>query len=102
MKNLQSSLVASALAVSFAIASAMPMNAAPIYVPKSDQVVRTDVEQVNHTRRHWRQMQRRAERRAYRNWRRHAWRHPGYYDDGYYYSYPRRYRRSGVTLEFRF
>ena len=72
MNKLLSGLMATTLAASFAIASSMPLNAAPIYVPKSEQV-RTDVEQVNHTRRHWRiQQQRRAERRAYRQWRREA------------------------------
>jgi hypothetical protein len=114
MNKLLSGLMATALMGSFAIASVIPANAAPVYVPKSDQV-RSDVENVNHTRRHWR-MQRRAEwraERAYRWSRRHAWRER-YYDDndGYYAyrpryyhryyggDYPRYYRRPGVTLEF--
>ena len=114
MNKLLSGLMATTLAASFAVASVMPLNAAPIYVPKSEQV-RTDVEQVNHTRRHWRiQQQRRAERRAYRQWRREARRdfyRDRYYDDGYYYErrhafrhYPRRHWRgdNGVILEFRF
>ena len=67
MNKLLSGLMATTLVASFAIASVVPSNAAPVYVPKSEQV-QTDVQQVNHTRRHWRiQQQRRAERRAYRN-----------------------------------
>jgi hypothetical protein len=114
MNTFLSSLMATALVGSFAIASVVPANAAPVYVPKSDQV-RSDVQNVNHTRRHWRMQQRRAELRAERRadrWaRRHAWRDRYYYDnDGYsayrprYYrdDYPRYYRRHrpGVTLEF--
>ena len=53
MNKLLSGLMATTLAASFAIASVVPLNAAPVYVPKSEQV-QTDVQQVNHTRRHWR------------------------------------------------
>jgi hypothetical protein len=111
MKKLFSGLAASALAASFVIADVMAVNAAPVYVPKSEQV-RTDVQKVDHTRRHWRIQQRRAERRAYREARRNAWRRDrDYYDDDYYHyrrhgfrHYPRRHWRgnSGVVLEFRF
>lgn len=114
MNKLLSGLMATTLAASFAIASVVPLNAAPVYVPKSEQV-KTDVQQVNHTRRHWRiQQQRRAERRAYRQWRREARRdfyRDRYRDDGYYYErrhgfrhYPRRHWRGddGITLQFRF
>ena len=116
MNKLLSGLMATALVGSFAIASVMPATAAPVYVPKSEQVRtdRTDIEKVNHTRRHWR-MQRRAERR----WaRRHAWRDRySYGNDGYYAYRPRYYhryyggdyypryyghRRSGVSLYLNF
>ena len=117
MNKLLSGLMATALAASFAIAAAMPSNAAPVYVPKSEQV-RTDVDNVNHTRRHWR-MQRRAEWRSERRWaRRHAWRDRySYGNDGYYAYRPRYYhryyggdyypryyghRRSGVSLYLNF
>jgi hypothetical protein len=127
MNKLLSGLMATALVGSFAIASVMPADAAPVYVPKSDQV-QSDVQNVSHTRRHWRmqrraewRMQRRAEwgaQRADRWSRRHAWRdryyddNDGYYsvyrpryyrgDDYYRGDYPRYYRRHrpGVTLEF--
>jgi hypothetical protein len=120
MNKLLSGLMATALVGSFAIASVIPANAAPVYVPKSDQV-QSDVQNVSHTRRHWR-MQRRAEWRAERRgdrWsRRQAWRdrydyqnegysayRPRYYrggDEYYRGDYPRYYRRHrpGVTLEF--
>src|SRR6185436_522360 len=86
MNRFLSGLVATTLAASFAFASALPLNAAPMFVPKSHEV-RTDVEKVDHTRRHWRYQQerwaeRRAERRAYRHWRRN---HSRFYDDDYYY-----------------
>jgi hypothetical protein len=92
MNKLFSGLMATALVGSFAIASVMPANAAPVYVPKSEQV-RTDVEQVNHTRRHWRiQQQRRAlraERRADRWESRREWRE----DRNYRSAYRKHHRR---------
>ncbi|MCV3241633.1 hypothetical protein [Mesorhizobium sp. ZC-5] len=112
MNRLQSGFLATTLAASFLIAPAMPLNAAPVFVPKSVET-RTDVQQVRHRKwhrghRHWRAERRhwRAERR---HWRRHAWR-DRYYDDDYYYRrhgsrYHHRYwrpQRSGVTLEFSF
>lgn len=113
MNKLLSGLLATSLAASFLIAPAMPLNAAPVFVPKSVET-QSDVQQVKHRKwhrghRHWRAERRhwRAERR---HWRRHAWR-DRYYDDDYYYyrrhglydnrRYWRR-NRSGVTLEFSF
>ncbi len=102
MSKLLSALTATILAVSFAL----PLSAAPIFVPKPAQVQTDAVEQVNHWRhRHW---------RAERHWnRRHAWRSCHYYGRCYprhYYSrhygyrdyYPRYHRRSGVTIYFDF
>jgi hypothetical protein len=76
MKKLLSGLMATTLAASFAIASAMPLNAAPMFVPKSEQM-RTDVEKVQYgpewrrvnRNRDWRRANRydrRAEARFYR------------------------------------
>jgi|EndMetStandDraft_8_1072994.scaffolds.fasta_scaffold352612_2 hypothetical protein len=91
MNKFLSGLMATALVGSFAIASVMPANAAPVYVPKSEQV-RTDVEQVNHTRRHWRIQQ---ERRAYRAERRaDRWdRRSVYREDRYGHSIYRKHHR---------
>ncbi|WP_425484194.1 hypothetical protein, partial [Allomesorhizobium camelthorni] len=83
MKKLLSVLTAAVLAMAFAL----PLNAAPISVPKPE-LVRADVLQKVHDddRRHWR-------RKHYRHWRgdrhwkrRHAWR-----DCRYDRCYPRRY-----------
>ncbi|MBP1875736.1 hypothetical protein J2Z19_005473 [Ensifer adhaerens] len=110
MKKLLSALAAISLAASFAL----PLSAAPIFVPKPVEVQAiTTAEQVNHWRnRHWR-----ADRRWDRRWdRRHAWRSCGYYGrcypryygyngyrDGYGYRDRYRYhRRSGVTIYFNF
>ena len=114
MNKFLSGLMATALVGSFAIASVMPANAAPVYVPKSTQA-QTDVEKVNHTRRHARiQQQRRAfraerradrwDRREYREdryghsaYRKHHRRHwRDYNNDGYYR------RDGGVRLELNF
>jgi hypothetical protein len=99
MNTLLSALTAVVLAASFAL----PLNAAPIFVPKHEQVQTGAVEQVRHRRyRHW---------HADRHWhRRHAWRschyygrcyprHYGYYGHGGYHRY---HRRSGVTIYFDF
>ena len=129
MNKLLSGLMAASLAASFAIGSAIPVNAAPVFVPNAEPA-RTDVVKVhNPWRNNWR-----AERRYNRWARRHAWRdryyyrgdpyyayRPRYYYSGdpyyayrprYYYArpyyggyyYPRYYRqyRPGVTLEFNF
>jgi hypothetical protein len=115
MRTPLSGLMATSIALSFAMAEPMPANAAPVFVPNAEQG-RTDVQEVNHTYRHWRwQQERWAERRAERRaWRRYAWRErcyrwgdcPSYYGRRYgfgprYYR-PYYYRRSGVTLEFNF
>ncbi|MGF6177058.1 hypothetical protein [Ensifer sp. 4252] len=107
MKKLLSALTAIGLAASFAL----PLNAAPIFVPKPEQVQTGTVEPVNH----WRHRQWRADRRWDRRWdRRHAWRSCGYYGRCYprYYGYngyrddyryrDRYHRRSGVTIYFNF
>ena len=113
MNKLLSGLMATALAASFAIASVMPLNAAPVYVPKSEQV-QTDVQQVNHTRRHWRcssSVAPNAALTATGDGRHAAIYRDRYYDDGYHYErrhgfrhYPRRHWRGddGITLQFRF
>ena len=118
MNKFLSGLMATALVGSFAIASVMPANAAPVYVPKSTQA-QTDVEKVNHTRRHARiQQQRRAyradrydnraDRREYREDRydhsayrkHHHRRHWRDYNDGYRRDSNR--RDGGVRLELNF
>lgn len=112
MKKLLSAFAAMGLAATFAL----PVNAAPVFVPKPEQVQSNAVELVKHrSDRHWR-----ADRRWDRRWdRRHARRdcryyggcyprHYGYYggyrDRGYYgyRDYGRYYRRSGVTVYFDF
>ncbi|MEY9197459.1 hypothetical protein [Sinorhizobium sp. CCBAU 05631] len=97
MTKLLAALTAVLLAASFAL----PLNAAPTFVPKHEQVQTGAVEQVRH-RRHW---------RAERHWnRRHARlscryygrcypRHYGYYG---YRDYHRYHRRPGVTIYFNF
>jgi hypothetical protein len=128
MKTLLSALAATILAASFTL----PVNAAPIFVSKPEQVQARVVETVHH-RRHWRH-------NYYRNWRsdrywhrRHAWRscryyggcypyryygyrpyygyrnyYPRYYGNGYYPGYygngyyPGYYPRSGVSIYLSF
>ena len=115
MKKFLSVLTATILAAAFA----MPLNAAPMFVPKPEQVRADVVEKVK-------------QRKYYRNWRgdrrwdrRQAWRNCGYYGNCYprrysgyrnyyrpYYPgyYPRYYRpyypgyypRSGVSIFFSF
>lgn len=99
-------LMAAVLAVGFAL----PLNAAPIHTPKTEQIRADIVQTVHDDRQHWR-------RKHYRNWRaerpwkrRHAYRSCRYYGDCYprrhygrYYSdrdyYPRYYRpRSGFSI----
>jgi Ni/Co efflux regulator RcnB len=89
MNKLLSGLMATTLAASFAIASAVPLNAAPVYAPQTEQA-RSDVVKVHNP---WRQGWR-SERRYHRWGRRHAWRDRYYYDnDGYYAYRPRYYNR---------
>jgi hypothetical protein len=103
MTKLLSALAAVALAASFTL----PLNAAPIFVPKPEQVQTSAVEQVNHWRhRHWRadrHWNRRYASRYCRYYGRCYPRHYGYYDRYYGYRdhYPYR-RRSGVTIYFDF
>ncbi|MGE6783052.1 hypothetical protein ACQKGL_11080 [Ensifer adhaerens] len=111
MRKLLSAFAVIGLAASFA----MPLSAAPVFVPKPENAQVNSVEQVNHrSHRRWH-----TERRWDRRWdRRHAWRscgygrcyprqygyHGGYRDRGYYgyRDYHRYHRRSGVTIYFDF
>jgi hypothetical protein len=111
MKKLLSVLTATILAASFAL----PLNAAPIFVPKPEQAQTSAVEQVKH-RRHWRHKY--GHWRGDRHWRgRYAGRYCRYYGRCYprrYYSpyygyypryydyYPRYYRGSGVGIYLEF
>ena len=67
MKKLLSGLCATALAFTFAVSAAVPVNAAPIIVPKADS--KTDV-QLAQFRPEWRQLQRRGIRMDRRQFRR--------------------------------
>jgi hypothetical protein len=110
MKKLLSVLTATILAAAFA----MPLKAAPMFVPKPEQVRADILQKVDDdrmiTRRDWR-------RRHHREWRednhwqwRHAWLNCRYYNTCYprrYYDYdrygerdyyPRHYRRPGITI----
>ncbi|WOS64292.1 hypothetical protein [Sinorhizobium fredii] len=98
MKKLLSALPAVVIAASFAL----PLNAAPIFVPKLEQVQAGMVEQVNH-RRNWRDS----------HWnRRHAWRSCRYYGRCYpRYDYSQNYgyrdsyryhRRPGINIYLNF
>ena len=111
MNTLLSGLMATTLAASFAIASAMPLNAAPIYAPQSVQM-RDDIVKVHNPwrgRHHWRADRRWARRHARRD---RYLRRPllrlsaallsAYYPRYYRPYYPRYYRRPGVTLWFNF
>jgi hypothetical protein len=102
MKKLLSALIAGVLAASFAL----PLNAAPIFVPKPEQVLTGAVEQVNHRRhRHWRadsHWKRRHAHRSCRYYGRCYPRHYGYYGYRDYHRYHRYHRRPGVTIYFNF
>jgi len=114
MRKLLSALAAAVLAASFA----PPLNAAPIFVPRAEQVQIGNVELVRHwSHRHWRADRYWNHRYAYRSCgyygrcynrypRYYGYRYPGYYG---YRGYPGDYgyrdyyhRRSGVTLYFEF
>lgn len=99
MKKLLSALIAGVLAASFAL----PLNAAPIFVPKPEQVQTGAVEQVRHWRhRHWhadRHWKKRHARHSCRYYGRCYPRHYGYYG---YRDYHRYHRRPGVTIYFSF
>ena len=118
MNKFLSGLMASSLVASFAVASVIPAEATPVFVPKME-AVRTDAQNVDYYvyrrgdnarvyHRNWR-----AERRAERWQRRQAWRDRYYSDDPYYHSAYRKHHRrhwghnrwrddSGVRLEFSF
>ena len=97
MKKLLSVATAIILAAGFA----MPLNAAPMFVPKSEQAQANVVEPVKnwknkHGNRYWRNG---------RHWNnRYAWRNCGYYGScyprryGYRNYYPGYYPRSGVSI----
>lgn len=107
MKKLLSTLGAVVLAASFAL----PLNAAPIFVPKPEQVQAGDVEQVRHRKhrhehadRHWKR------RYAHRPCDYYGRCYPRYsryygYRDQYRYGYRDYYRyerRQGVTVYFNY
>lgn len=112
MRKLLSALAAVVLAAS----SAPPLNAAPIFVSRVDQVQIGNVEQVRHrSHGYWRADRYWNHRYAYRSCgyyggcyhrypRYYGYRYPRYYDDRYYgYRDYYGYRpRSGVTLYFHF
>lgn len=117
MKKLLSVLLATVLGIAFVL----PLNAAPLSVPKPEQVQKSALEQVKH-RRYWRHKY--GHWRGGRHWnRRYALRGCGYYGRCYprryhrpyyrphygfspYYSYrgyyPRYYRRPGVSIYLEF
>nr|WP_157020324.1 hypothetical protein [Mesorhizobium xinjiangense] len=104
MKKLLSSVMVSTLAAAFA----MPLNAAPISLPKPEQVETSDVVKVH--KRKWRRKHYRSHRHSNRRYVRRDCRYYGgcyrrHYVPRYYaprYHYPRYYRRSGVTIYFSF
>lgn len=68
MRKLLSGLCATTLAASFAIASAVPVNAAPVFVPQAP-VAQSDIIKVQSDERMWRKLRREA-RREFRRDRR--------------------------------
>lgn len=109
MNKLLSAFAAIGLAATFAL----PVNAAPMFVPKPEQVQTGTVEQVHwRHHRHWRADRRWDRRHARRDCRyygrcyypRHYGYYGGYRDRGYYgyRDYYRYQRRSGVTVYFDF
>ena len=87
MKKLLSGLLATTLAASFAIASVVPVNATPVFVPKAD-TAQTDVQNVQYQP--WRRMNRmdrRIDRRIDRRVDRRVDRRSGYNGNGYYNGY---------------
>src|SRR5262245_47441702 len=117
MRKLLSVLAATVLVTAFA----PPLSAAPIFVPKPEQMQSNAVEPVSH-RRHWRHNHYRNWRGDYYGSRRYAWRSCRYYGNCYrpyygygsyyrpyyrpYYGYrnyyPGYYPRSGISLFFSF
>ena len=87
MKKLLSGLLATSLAASFAIASVVPVNATPVFVPKAD-TAQTDVQNVQYQP--WRRlnrMDRRIDRRIDRRVDRRLNRQRGAQRNGYYNGY---------------
>lgn len=81
MKKIMSGLMATTLAASFAIASILPLEAAPVYVPNSAPVANTNnggnLEQVQYRRRG---------PGVYRGYRGYRYRRPGYrYHNGWWF-----------------
>ncbi|MBZ7927514.1 hypothetical protein [Ensifer adhaerens] len=109
-------LLSAFAAVGLAASSALPLSAAPMFVPQSEQVQNSPVEQVTHrSHRHWhsdRQWDHRWHRRyAHRDCRYYGRcypRHYGYYNgyrDRGYYGYRDNYRyhrRSGASVYMEF
>ena len=115
MKKLLSVLTATILAAAFA----MPLNAAPMFVPKPEEARADIVEKVKqkwHGKRHWRNGRHWNNRQAWRSCRyygscyprRYGYRnyYPRYYRPyypGYYQPYyPGYYPRSGVSIYLNF
>ena len=63
MRKFLSGLCATTLAASFAIASAVPVNAAPVFIPKAP-VAQSDIIQVQSDERRWRKLRREFRREA--------------------------------------
>jgi hypothetical protein len=64
MKGLMSGILAATLAASFAVASVVPLDAAPIFVPKAADATAKDIQSVQY-RPEWRRMHRRGGARFY-------------------------------------
>ena len=91
MKKLMSGLLATTLAASFAVATVVPLNAAPIFVPKTESA-QTDVQTVQYKPwrqmgRHYNRVDRRIDRRIDRLDRRADARFYRRGDDNYYNGY---------------
>jgi hypothetical protein len=119
MNTFLSSLMATGLVAAFAIGSAMPASATPVFMPKTE-TARTDVQKIDYVewrpvRRHWRAESGgdyrafRAERRADRWERRREWREDRYTRSAYRHHHRRYWRdgnnwhdNGGVRLELSF
>ncbi|MDX0604575.1 hypothetical protein GOD78_25610 [Sinorhizobium medicae] len=99
MRKLSYAFAAAVLAASFAL----PVNAAPIFVPIPEQVKTGAVEQVNHWRyRHWRSERHWNRRHASRSCRYYGRCYPRHYRHYSYRDYHRYHPRQGVTVYFNF
>jgi hypothetical protein len=106
-------MLLAALTTILALFFALPINAAPVYVPKTEQA-RIDGLELVHKKKDWRRNYWRGNGhwKGNRHWRgnsswnrRQAWRSCRYYGTcypgryyGYRDNYPRYYRRSGVSI----